>query len=250
MTHSDPGMNSTKSRAKFLQARWENLALFTYAVPPATLSKYMPPGLEPDTIDGQAFVSLVAFDFLDTRVLGLRWPGFVNFPEINLRFYVRHGNDRGVVFIKELVPQRFVALMAKLTYNEPYSAFPMKSSIKREQNAIKIAHQMQYYDKLYKISLVAEESPFLPEETSTEHYFKEHKWGFGTSHSKKLLRYEVEHPFWQCYPVKSFELDWDFSQIYGNDFASLNGAKPYSVIFAQGSAVSVYPRDGKILLPL
>lgn len=248
MNGSDATSNRNKNRAKFLQARWENLALFTYAVSPELLEKYLPPGLIADTRDGNAFVSLVAFDFLDTKVLGVRWPGFVNFPEINLRFYVRQGNERGVVFIKELVPQRFVAMMARLTYNEPYSSHPMKSKIAREDGAIFIEHQMQYHDNKYHIKLVAEDKPFLPAESSTEHFFKEHKWGFGTSHSKKLLRYEVEHPFWECFPIKSFELNWDFAQIYGNDFAFLNKAKPYSVVFARGSAVAVYPLDN-ILRP-
>src|SRR3954464_3011883 len=106
----------------FLTARWSNLCLLTYAAPPALLEPRLPPGLALDLRDGQAFVSLVAFDFLDTRVLGVRWPGYRNFPEINLRFYVRHGADRGVVFIREFVPARLVAFLAKTLYGEPYVA--------------------------------------------------------------------------------------------------------------------------------
>ncbi|KPV43387.1 hypothetical protein SE17_44325, partial [Kouleothrix aurantiaca] len=62
----------------FLSARWSNLFLLTYAVPPELLEHRLAPGLTLDTRDGQAFVSLVAFDFLDTRVLGVPWPGFRN----------------------------------------------------------------------------------------------------------------------------------------------------------------------------
>src|SRR5690242_7043427 len=107
----------------FLTARWSNLFLLTYAVPRPLLAGRLSPGLELDTRlglvddaaaerfgrDGPAFVSLVAFDFLDTRVLGVPWPGYRNFPEINLRFYVRWpttdgaGVERGVVFVREFV---------------------------------------------------------------------------------------------------------------------------------------------------
>jgi len=59
-------------------------------------------------------VSLVAFDVRDTRVRGVAWPGLRDFPEVNLRFYVREGDRRGVVFIRELVPSRAVALVARL----------------------------------------------------------------------------------------------------------------------------------------
>src|SRR3954469_20731239 len=109
----------------FLTARWSNLCLLTYAVPPALLEPRLPPGLDLDLRDGQAFVSLVAFDFLDTRVLGVPWPGFRNFPEINLRFYARRGDERGVVFVREWVPQRLVAWLARTLYNEPYAAAAM-----------------------------------------------------------------------------------------------------------------------------
>ncbi len=56
--------------------------MITYGVSPSVLEPFMPEGVVADTIDGQAFLSLVAFDFLDTKVLGVKWPGFVDFPEI------------------------------------------------------------------------------------------------------------------------------------------------------------------------
>ena len=77
----------------FLTATWSNLILLTYDAPPELLQHRLPGELELDTRDGDAFASLVAFDFLDTRVLGVAWPGFRSFPEVNLRFYVRRKDD-------------------------------------------------------------------------------------------------------------------------------------------------------------
>ena len=53
--------------APFLTARWHNLFLATYRVPPALLE----PGLSLDLRGGSAFVSVVAFEFLDTRVANI-----------------------------------------------------------------------------------------------------------------------------------------------------------------------------------
>ena len=80
----------------------------------------MPVGLDLDRWEGSALVSLVAFDFVDTRVWGLPWPGFVGFPELNLRFHVRDGQRRGVCFVREYVPSRLVSWLARTLYNEPY----------------------------------------------------------------------------------------------------------------------------------
>ena len=58
----------------FLTAVWSDLALFSYAIPAEVLTPYLPPGLEPDLWQGQAYCSLVAFDFTQTRVLGWSVP--------------------------------------------------------------------------------------------------------------------------------------------------------------------------------
>ena len=123
------------SRFTWLTAEWRHLCLFTYAVDPARLAPFIPPGCSLDLRDGQAFVSLVAFDFVNTRVLGVSWPGFRHFPEINLRFYVRHGDTRGVAFIREFVPSRWVAFLARALYNEPYQRAAMTSHVRESEHA-------------------------------------------------------------------------------------------------------------------
>src|SRR3989442_9486339 len=123
-------------RRPFLTARWSKLAILTWEAPPALLEPHLPAGLELDRRDGAAFASLVAFDFLDTRVLGIPWPGFTRFPEVNLRFYVRRGERRGVVFIREFVPQAIVAWLARALYHEPYLGAPLERSVGADPGAL------------------------------------------------------------------------------------------------------------------
>ena len=112
----------------FLTARWSNLSLFTFAVAPERLAPRLPAGLELDTRNGRAFVSVVGLDFQKTRVLGVGWPGFRAFPDINFRFYARRGDQRGVVFIREIVSHRFVAWLARTCYGEPFVSAPLDST--------------------------------------------------------------------------------------------------------------------------
>lgn len=227
----------------FLSARWVNLALISYPVEPAALAPHLPPGCEPDLLDGRAFVSLVAFDFLDTRVLGVRWPTFVNFPEINLRFYVRHQGRRGVAFVRELVPQRFVACMARCLYNEPYLAVPMSSRTVEDGHGIAVEHRATLGGREQSIRVSADKPAWRPSRDGTEHFFKEHAWGFGrTRDGRRLIRYEVWHPEWDVYRNPRLTLDWDFAAAYGTSWGFLNGATPFSVVLAQGSAIRVYPK--------
>jgi uncharacterized protein YqjF (DUF2071 family) len=241
----------------FLTARWSNLCLFTYSAPAALLAPRLPPGLELDTREGQAFVSLVAFDFLDTRVLGIPWPGYRNFAELNLRFYVRRRGagtetssdaprERGVVFIREFVPQRLVAWMAKAIYNEPYVAAPLVSTIQHASDAITVEHRLTFAGRTHRLSMTGDKPATRPPETGVEHFFKEHRWGYGTGRDGRLVRHEVVHPIWDIHPVRSWSLDLDFSTVYGPEWAFLADASPYSTVLAVGSEVQVFPKNAHI----
>ena len=230
----------------FLTARWSNLVLITYELDPAMLQPFVPPVCELDLLDGKALASLVAFDFLDTRVMGIRWPGFVNFPEINLRFYVRHTDDvgfhRGVCFIREFVPQRTVALIARSFYNEPYFSAPMQSDTTSQNDSVTVHHTINVSGRINSIHMVGSASTISPPADSMECFVKEHEWGFGTSRSGRLIRYQVQHPVWDICPVQSFDLDWDWAAIYGPLWAPLQRMQPISTILAVGSDVKVFPR--------
>ena len=227
----------------FLTATWSNVFLATYAVPPALLAPRLPAGLALDLRGGDAFVSLVAFEFLDTRVKGVAWPGHRDFAELNLRFYVRDGDDRGVVFIREFVPRRFVAWFARALYNEPYRAAPFVATRDDAPGRHAMTYALRWAGRTHTIAVSAEDAPFRPPADSVEHFFKEHRWGFGRARDGRTLRYEVEHPIWDVYPVRSFSVDVDWAAVYGDEWAFLRDAQPASVVLTAGSPVSVWPKQ-------
>ena len=232
----------TTIRRPFLTARWSNLAILTYEVPPALLSPHLPAGLELDRRGGGVFASLVAFDFLDTRVWGIPWPGFRHFPEINLRFYVRRGGRHGVVFIREFVPQPAVSWLARAIYNEPYLMAPIESGVVEEASVIVAIRRLHWRGRSHAIEVTGNKPGRRPAEDSEEHFFKEHQWGFGRDRRGGTLVYQVRHPLWEVYPVRSWVLDFDWALVYGPAWGFLSAEKPASVVLAAGSPVSVYPR--------
>ena len=228
--------------APFLRAVWSNLCLVTYQVDDEILSPRLPPGFRLDKLDGHAFVSLVAFDFLQTRVKGIAWPWHVNFPEINLRFYVvAPDGRRGVMFIRELVPRPAIAWIAKAIYNEPYAATWMRSAVEKTPERIEVVHNWRWRGEDHRLRVTSRIQSRMPEQGSVEHFFKEHQWGFGVTHRGATLAYEVRHPHWEVHDVLDYDVQSNLGQLYGDEFAQLQHATPFSVVHAVGSAVEVHP---------
>ncbi len=226
----------------FLTARWSHLALITYAVPRELVTACCPPGCEPDDRDGACFASLVAFDFLDTRVLGVPWPGHRDFPEINLRVYVRRNGERGVAFVREFVPKPLVAWIARGVYGEPYDVAGMDSLVESADGEVTVTHVLRRDGHVHVVHVIAESEPVRPPAEGLDHFFKEHRWGYGTVRAGRLVRYEVEHPVWDVLPIRELRLEWNFGAVYGDAWSFLDEAEPFHTALAVGSDVTVYPR--------
>lgn len=234
-------MNEFPDRKVFLSAEWRDLINLTYRVPADVLLPYLPDTIELDLWEGHAHLSLVAFDFLNTRVKGIPIPGHINFPEVNLRFYVRRGRERGVMFIKELVPKGAIAWTAKLFYNEPYERARM-SSVKEGPagNPDVVRHELWKKGKAHRVAVELGESQGIPLNNTVDYFFKEHDLGFGVRRNGDVLCYQVEHEEWKVRKIKEVKLDWDFGAVYGKKWAFLNEQEPTYALFAEGSDVRVY----------
>ncbi len=60
-----------------------------YEIEPSLLAEFVPRETKLDSHEGKYYVSLVAFNFLDTKVLHLSVPFHTNFEELNLKHYVQ-----------------------------------------------------------------------------------------------------------------------------------------------------------------
>ena len=224
----------------FLTAEWRDLALLTFAADQSVLIPHLPPGLELDLWDGRAFASLVGFQFLHTSVLGVpAWP-WRDFPEVNLRFYVRRrareGPRRGVVFVKEIVPHRMVAWIARTLYGENYVSLPMRTTFQTGRRA---EYSWQHAGAENRFSVMASDQPFYPQPGSIEDFILDHHWGYSRSRRGECVEYFVDRPAWRIFPVTGHTIRIDTERAYGTPFARALDAQPISAILAEGSPISV-----------
>ena len=224
----------------FLTAEWRNLLMVNYIVDPAVLLPHVPAGTELDLWSDHAYVSIVGFQFLKTKVLGVPIPFHRNFDELNLRFYVRRNSGgmwrRGVVFVKEIVPKWAVAFVARTIYNENYVRMPMRSKVD-------VPGPMRYewkYDGAWdSVSANAVGTATFPDPESEETFITEHYWGYAKQQDGSTVEYAVEHPPWRVWQCEEAALNCRVRTLYGESFAPILAAQPSSAFVADGSAVVV-----------
>jgi uncharacterized protein YqjF (DUF2071 family) len=230
----------------FLTAEWRYLAMLNFAVDPHILQPLVPPQTELDFHDGATFVSVVGFMFLNTRVIGLPIPFHRHFEEVNLRFYVRRKTAdewrRGVVFVRELVPRRAIALIARTIYGEPYLALPMRHTLEQKENKVFAQYEWYRGRRWETVAMTATGQPQNAASGSHEEFITEHYWGY-TARGNRCSEYRVEHPRWRLWTAETTKFDADVATLYGPQFVETLGAKPVSGFIAEGSPIVVHHRS-------
>jgi uncharacterized protein len=226
------------SRA-FLNADWRWLAMLNYEADPALLEPYVPAGTVLDSWNGVFYLSVVGFLFEHTRVLGIGIPGHRNFEEVNLRLYVRRSGRRGVVFVKELVPRRAVAAVARWLYNENYQALPMSHRLEGSPPRY-VEYGWRFRGSWNHLRLESTGEAEAARLGSLEEFITEHYWGYTKQKDGGCTEYRVEHPPWRLWQVAHAELAGDAAELFGSEFARVLGRAPKSAFLAEGSEVAVY----------
>lgn len=229
----------------FLRAQWRSLLMLNYPIDREILHPFVPRGTELDLWNGIAYVSMVGFRFLDTRVLGCRIPFHVNFEEVNLRFYVRRWDGsawrRGVVFLKEIVPRWAIAFVARTIYNENYVAMRMRSTVElpREEKAGILEYAWKSGQNWHSMRARIEGESTLLSPHSEAFFITEHYWGYSRQKDGSTMEYQVEHPSWKVWQAHDVGFECDVAGMYGESFVNCLSGKPTSAFVAEGSEVAV-----------
>jgi hypothetical protein len=244
----------------FLTARWTELLLLNFPVPTELIAGLAPPGTEPDLFDAQAHVSIVGFQFRDTRICGCAVPRHTDFPEINLRYYVRRivGREirRGVVFVQEIVPRRLIAMVANRIYHENYVCRPMRTTFRTAGANLNVGDTLAYSwrsaqrvrfsshagapDRWNTLAARVADPIELPRPGSLAEFIVEHYWGYAHGRDGQTREYRVAHDPWRVAPANNVTWDCDVAANFSTPLAKYLISPPTTALVADGAAVEVF----------
>ncbi len=216
-----------------LAQRWSRAVFVHWRVDPERVRPLMPEGVEPDVLDGSAWVALVPFTLSEFRFLPFApIPYLGTFHEINVRTYgIDAQGRRGVVFQTLEAEHALPVLAAHVLFGLPYrwSQIGMhedptarvrefrsrrrgvgrRSSARRTSTRIRVAIGDQLVDTALSRFLTA-------------------RWGFHERHVGRTIWTANEHPPWPLAQAELLDLDDDL--LAGAGFPDLAARPPDSVL--------------------
>ncbi len=228
-----------------MRQKWRELLFVHWPVPPGVLRPLVPPKLELDLFEGQAYVGLVPFTMKGVRPVGLPpVHGLSSFHETNIRTYVHHdGRDPGVWFFSLDAANSIAVALARRFFHLPY--FHARMFLEREAPAEDDAPRPILYAGIrlrpdprpasYLIRAVPQEAVRAAEPGSLEHFLIE-RYLLYTLVDDRVYVGQVHH---RPYPVRSADvLSLDESLLRAAGIPRPD--RPPLAHFASGVDVKVY----------
>lgn len=179
-------------RPWILQQRWLDLLFLHWEVDADAVRSDLPGGLELDTFEGKAWLGIVPFRMEGVAPRGFPKPSAVSdFPEINIRAYVKRDGKPGVWFYSLDVPHRLPVWLARTFFHLPY--FYGSVVVREDNESVHYVSDVQgrHFDAVYRGLEAVEIADGSFEQWATERYCF-----YSSSPSGQLHRCEVQHPRW------------------------------------------------------
>jgi len=190
------------SRPWIMFQSWRELLFAHWPVPSELLRPLVPPELLLEEFDGSAWLGLTPFRMTDLRPRFLpALPGLSEFPEMNLRTYVRARETPGIYFISLDAGSRLAVLAARLGYRLPYHYARMRVVARygwTEYSSRRRVCEAEFVGR-YRPA-----GPILRAEPGTLEYFLVERYALYTPlRAGTLLRGDIHHRPWAIQPAEA-----------------------------------------------
>ncbi|NAZ83237.1 DUF2071 domain-containing protein [Kineococcus sp. R8] len=222
-----------------MHQHWDDLAFLHWAVDPAVVAPHLPPGAEPDVLDGATYVGLIPFTLRGAgpgTLPAVPWAG--TFLETNVRLYSRDAaGRRGVVFASLDASRLAVVLGARTVFGLPYRFSAMRRAVRERDGHRELAWTARTRwpgpAGVRSRVVVREGAALSPAELVADEVgqFVSARYGLHVEHLGRTWWIANEHEAWPLRRAEVLALDDGFLAAAG--FADLAHRAPDHVSFAR-----------------
>jgi uncharacterized protein YqjF (DUF2071 family) len=177
---------------------WHDLLFAHWPVDAGELRPLVPQAFEVDTFDRQAWIGVVPFYMTNVAPRGIPTISWMSeFPELNVRTYVRIGDRPGVYFFSLDAGSWVAVKTARLLLNLPY--FSAAMSVRPHQSGVAYESRRENSKRTanLRIDYWPSGSPFEPSRESLEYFLTERYCLYNVDRRGRPYRLEIHHPPWK-----------------------------------------------------
>lgn len=220
---------------------WHDLLFAHWPVDRSQLRPKVPAAFELDLFDGDGWIGIVPFHMTNVAPRGVpSLPWVSEFPELNVRTYVRVGRRPGIYFFSLDAGSALAVRAARTLLNLPYHSASM--AVSRTAKGGVEYRSARDSDPTAEFSGAYEPigSAFVAAEGSLEYFLTERYCLYHLDHHSAPYRLEIHHPPWPLQTAKA--------RLAQNTMADANGVRlpdhPPLLHFAKRQDVVVWRPSG------
>ena len=194
---------------------WHDVLFAHWPVDPVVLGKIVPSHFPLDLFDGRAWVGIVPFHMTNAAPRGVpALPWISEFPELNVRTYVRVGDRPGVYFFSLDAGSSMAVQAARTLLNLPYHAATM--SVRPNNDWIEYESRRSGSGPAEFVAAYGPVGPVFRAPAGTvEHFLTERYCLYHRHHRGTPYRLDIHHPPWPLQGARA--------QFTRNTMAAANG---------------------------
>jgi uncharacterized protein YqjF (DUF2071 family) len=195
---------SMPDRPWIMTQTWHDLLFAHWPVDPAALRPIVPAILPLDLFGDRAWVGVVPFRMTNVSLRGVpALPWISEFPELNVRTYVRVADRPGVYFFSLDAANRLAVMTARRLLNLPYYLATMTVVSDGQGIAYVSRRDDERNEAEFKGTYAPTGEPAEPRAGTLEYFLTERYCLYNVDRSGKPYRLDIHHPPWPLQPARA-----------------------------------------------
>ncbi len=184
---------------------WHDLLFAHWPVDKVRLADCLPPSLELDLFEGEAWLGIVPFHMTNVAPRGVpSLPWVSAFPELNVRTYVRRGGRPGVYFFSLDAGNPVAVATARALFHLPY----FQASMTVEDEGGRIHYRSRRAGSIavpadLVVSYAPDGAVFHAVPGTLEYFLTERYCLYTVDAQAHALRLDIHHPPWALQPAEA-----------------------------------------------
>lgn len=192
--HTDHREHPLPEGSWLMTQTWEDLFFLHWPVPEQLMRDLLPPGLELDTYEREAWISFIPFRACHVRLRNTpSVPYFHKYLEMNIRTYVKYNGVKGVYFFSLDANKWHTVLGARMA-TLPY--FYAKMDFRKTGEQYRFTSERIGKENAFNGTYQICGEPYYPKTDSLDHWLSEryYLWTYKSGH---LFQVGIHHKPWK-----------------------------------------------------